>query len=149
MKILAVVYIVLNDSVQVDCMCVNNNQRNLGPGQNPMCNLRPSRACMHAQLLQLCPTLCNPMDCSPPVASVHGFFRQEYWSRLLCPSPGNLPDPGTELTSLIVCCIGRQVLYHECHLGSRGPKLLQKLYLAGLLRESCHLHTRLGSYFVP
>ena len=25
-----------------------------------------------------------------------GFFRQEYWSGLLFPSPGDLPDPGTE-----------------------------------------------------
>ena len=29
-------------------------------------------ACMHAKLLQWCPTLCHPMDCSPPVSSVHG-----------------------------------------------------------------------------
>ena len=28
-----------------------------------------------------------------------GFPRQEYWSGLLCPSPGDLPDPGTELMS--------------------------------------------------
>ena len=27
---------------------------------------------MHAQLLQLCLTLCNPMDCNPPGFSVHG-----------------------------------------------------------------------------
>ena len=26
---------------------------------------------MHAQLLQWCPTLCDPMDCSPPGSSVH------------------------------------------------------------------------------
>ena len=25
-----------------------------------------------------------------------GFFRQEYWSVLLFPSPGHLPDPGME-----------------------------------------------------
>ena len=25
-----------------------------------------------------------------------GFSRQEYWSGLPCPSPGDLPDPGTE-----------------------------------------------------
>ena len=25
-----------------------------------------------------------------------GFFRQEYWSGLLFPSPGDLPDPGIE-----------------------------------------------------
>ena len=30
-----------------------------------------------------------------------GFSRQEYWSELPFPSPGDLPDPGIELTSLI------------------------------------------------
>jgi len=25
-----------------------------------------------------------------------GFSRQEYWSRVSCPSPGDLPDPGIE-----------------------------------------------------
>ena len=35
---------------------------------------------------QLCPTLCDPMDCSPPGSSVLGFFRQEYWSGLPFPS---------------------------------------------------------------
>ena len=29
-----------------------------------------------------------------------GFFRQEYWSGLPCPTPGNLPYPGTEPMSL-------------------------------------------------
>ena len=28
-----------------------------------------------------------------------GFFRQEYWSGLPCPPPGDLPNPGTEPTS--------------------------------------------------
>jgi len=28
-----------------------------------------------------------------------GFPKQEYWSGLPSPSPGDLPDPGTELTS--------------------------------------------------
>ena len=29
-----------------------------------------------------------------------GFFRQEYWSGLPCPPPGDLPDPGIEPMSL-------------------------------------------------
>ena len=29
-----------------------------------------------------------------------GFSRQEYWSGLPLPSPGDLPNPGTELGSL-------------------------------------------------
>ena len=59
--------------------------------------------CVYVYMLclvtQLCPTLCNPMDCSPPGSSVHGgFSRQEYWSGLPCP-PGDLPNPGMELGS--------------------------------------------------
>jgi len=34
------------------------------------------------------------MDWSPPGSSVGGFPRQEYWSGLPFPSPGDLPDPG-------------------------------------------------------
>ena len=47
--------------------------------------------------LRSCQTLFNPMDCSPPGSSVHGFSGQEYWSGLPYPPPGDLPDPGLEL----------------------------------------------------
>ena len=30
-----------------------------------------------------------------------GFFRQEYWSGLLCPPPGDFPNPGIKLMSLM------------------------------------------------
>ena len=43
---------------------------------------------------------CKSVDCSPPGSSVHGFPRQEYWSGLPCPSPGDLPNPGIEPVSL-------------------------------------------------
>ena len=43
---------------------------------------------------QSCPTLCNPMDCSLPGSSAMDFSRQEYWSGLPFPSPGDLTDPG-------------------------------------------------------
>ena len=44
---------------------------------------------------------CNPMDCSLPGSSVGGFLRQEYWSGVPCPSPGDLPNPGVEPASLV------------------------------------------------
>ena len=47
----------------------------------------------------MCPTLCGPMDCSLPVSSWN-ISRQEYWSGLPFPTPGDLPDPGTKLKSL-------------------------------------------------
>ena len=55
-----------------------------------------SHACMHAKSLQSCLSVCDPMDCSLSM----GFSRQECWSRLPCPPPGDLPDPGIEPTSL-------------------------------------------------
>ena len=41
----------------------------------------------------------NYMDCSPPGPLSMEFSRQEYWSGLPFPSPGDLPDPGIELGS--------------------------------------------------
>ena len=49
-----------------------------------------------SEFAQSCLTLCDPMDCSPPTPPSMGFSRQEYWSGLPFPSPGDLPDPGIE-----------------------------------------------------
>ena len=38
-------------------------------------NITKKYAYMHAKSLQLCPPLCNPMDCSPPGSSVHGILQ--------------------------------------------------------------------------
>ena len=50
---------------------------------------------------QSCPTLCNPMDCSLPGFSSMGFSRQESWSGLPFPSPGDCTDPGIKPVSLM------------------------------------------------
>ena len=52
-----------------------------------------------SEVAQLCPTLCDPMDCSLPVSSSMGFSRQEYWSGLPFSSLGDLPNPGIECGS--------------------------------------------------
>ena len=49
---------------------------------------------MHAKSLQPRPTPWNPRYCSPPGPLSTGFSRQEYWSGLPFPSPGDLPDLG-------------------------------------------------------
>ena len=54
-----------------------------------------------AKSFQSHPTLCNPMDCSLPGSSIHRISRQKYWSGLPYPSPGDLPDPGIERSSLM------------------------------------------------
>ena len=56
-------------------------------------------------LLQACvcallgPILCGPTNCGPPGSCGLGFPRQELWSGLPFPSPGDLPHPGTEHAS--------------------------------------------------
>ena len=37
--------------------------------------LKFTSVCVHAKLLQLCPAICNLMDCSPPGSSVHGILQ--------------------------------------------------------------------------
>ena len=63
---------------------------------------------------QLCLTLCNliSISCQAPVST--GFPRQEYQNGLPFPSPGDLPDPGSNL-ALLNC---RQILYRLSHLES-------------------------------
>ena len=51
---------------------------------------------MRSEIAQSCVTLCEPIDCSLPGSSSVEFSRQEYWSGLTFPSPGDLPDLGVE-----------------------------------------------------
>ena len=48
--------------------------------------------------------------CEAPLSM--GFSRQKYWSGLPFPSPGDLPDPGTEPGSVTSPALARWVLYH-------------------------------------
>ena len=49
--------------------------------------------CMRAEL---CPILCDAMDCSPPGPSAMEFLRQEHWRGLSLPPSGDLSDPGVK-----------------------------------------------------
>ena len=45
---------------------------------------------------QSCPIHCDPWTVAYQASPSMGFSRQEYWSGLPFPSPGDLPDPGIE-----------------------------------------------------
>ena len=53
----------------------------------------------HVWVTQWCLALCNPMDRSPWGSSDHEFSRQEFWSGLPFPSPGDFLDSGKETRS--------------------------------------------------
>ena len=50
---------------------------------------------------KLCPTHCDPMNCSPPGSSVHGIFQAKILEWVDVSPPGDLPNPGIELESLV------------------------------------------------
>ena len=79
---------------------------------------------MCAKLLQSCLTFCNPMDCSLPGSSIHGILQARIleWVTMTCSWGSSLPRDRTHVS--YVSCIGRRVLYHECHLGPPGCCLL-------------------------
>ena len=71
--------------------------------------------CVYAKSLQLCPTLCNPIDCTPLGS------RQEYWSGLPCFPPSDLPNTGTEPTSLDSPALAGGFFISSITLGSVMP----------------------------
>ena len=76
--------------------------------------------CMHAKLLQLCPTLCNPMDCSLPGSSVRGDSPGKNTGvRCHALLQGIFPTQGSN-PGLLHC---KWILYHLSHQGS--PRILE------------------------
>ena len=65
------------------------------PGLNSMC------CAVLCLVAHSCLTPCDPMHCSLPAPLSMGFSRQEYWSGLPCPPPGDLPNPGIKPASPI------------------------------------------------
>ena len=49
-----------------------------------------------SEVTQLCLTLCNPMDCSLSVSSVHGILQARILEWVAISYPGDLPNPGIE-----------------------------------------------------
>ena len=69
---------------------------------------------------QSCPTLCDPMDCSPPHSSVHGILQAGILEWVVMPSPqGIFPTQGSN-PGLPHC---RQILYHLSH--QENPRILE------------------------
>ena len=66
-------------------------------------SLRSSVTYWRSIMCEVCvlsPTLVTPWTIAHQALLSMGFSRQECWSGLPCPSPGDLPDPGIKLMSL-------------------------------------------------
>ena len=83
-------------------------------GQKSACSPEAAAA---AKLLQLCPTLCDPMDCSPPGSSVHGILQARIveWVAISFSRGYSRPRDHT----------GRWILYH-CNTWEAPCRTLQR-----------------------
>ena len=66
-------------------------------------------SCVCAMSLQLCPTLCNPMDHNLPGFSVHGVLQARILERVAMPSSRPSSQPRDQTRISYVSSIGRQV----------------------------------------
>ena len=72
--------------------------------------------CTHAKSLQLCPTLCDPMDYSPPGSSDHGILQAKLleWVAISFSRGSSLSKDWTYVSC--ISCIARWIIYHQFHL---------------------------------
>ena len=83
-------FIFLGSKITADGDCSHEIKKTLAPWKKSYD--QPSGG--GGEVAKSCPTLANPwiVACQAPLSL--GFSRQEYWSGLLFPSPGDLPIPG-------------------------------------------------------
>ena len=70
-------------------------------------------------VIQSCPTLCDPMDCSLPGSSVHGILQAKILEWVAIPSSRGSSHQGLN-PGLLHC---RQIFYYLSHQGS--PRILE------------------------
>ena len=94
----------------------------------------------HFSRTQLCVTLWT-VACQAPLSM--GFSRQEYWSGVPCPPPGDLPNPGIEpqspalqADSLPLSHQGSPPLFHICMYIFNLYKYFLRVYLEGSVQST-------------
>lgn len=60
--------------------------------------------------------LCDPMNCCPEGSSVHETFEARVLAWIAFSKGSSWPRGWTHMSC--ICCLGRWILWHQCHLGS-------------------------------
>ena len=100
---------------------------------------------IHAQSLQSYLTLCDTLDCSPPVSPAHGSFQARVQSGLLSPPPGDPSQPRDQTHISCISCIAGDFFT----TGSLGkPKMLcTHFHLSFVLSRNILVYFSSQQYF--
>ena len=89
-------------------------------------------SCLHVcSTTQLCPTLYDPMDCSPPSSSIHGIIQARILELVVISFFSVSSQPTDRIHGSCGACIGRQILLPLSHLGSSKMTFLLIYNLRG------------------
>ena len=105
-------------------------------GHKPV-GLRPPCEHVCARSLQLCLTLCDPMDCSSLGSSVHGILQTRILEWVAIPSLGHLPNSGIEP--------GSPALQADS-LAFEPPEKPSCLYVVTEFKFVCLMHSEARQY---
>ena len=90
------------------------------PGKNTGVGCHFLLQCMRvkseSEVAQSCPTLNNPMDCSPPVSSVHGIFQAWVLEWGASVFSNNMPSPRTKSTGYQSAAVPPFYFFNFCCL---------------------------------
>ena len=87
---------------------------------------------------QLCLTLCDPMNCSPPGSCVHGILQARILEWVAVPSSGDLSDPGIKLASPVAPALAGGLLYPWASWEARhSAPLSTKRWPRATLKPGC------------
>ena len=83
---------------------------------------------------QLCPTPCNPMDCSPPGSSDHGILQARIleWMGISFSRGSSQPRDWTHIS-----CIADRLFYHLCSVNTLSRASGTMLNRSGKSRHPC------------
>ena len=113
---------ILCKNVPTSYLCVSAGLQSLtsSPRSLLLARVCPGGPRMHAKLLQSCPTLCNPMDSSPPGSSVHGILQARILTGVCCHAllQGIFPTQGSNPCLSCLPGLAGEFFTTYCHLGS-------------------------------
>ena len=117
---------VIAKSMLLSRMCKERHATSVLPSNRHICIWKSKWKVL---VTQLCPTLCDPMHCSPSLSME--FSRQEYWSGVPFPSLEVFPTQGFN-PGLLYC---RYILHHLSHQGvSKNKEISDKLKLRNIYK---------------
>ena len=107
-------------------VCCRRSGRSGGDSECKFWHVIGAQVCVRIRVhpwAQSCPTLCDPMDCSPPGSAVHGILKARILEWVAVSSSAGSSHPRDQTCISCVSYSSRRILYHKHQEGSLNAKV--------------------------